>query len=194
MVTTPGPDRVLDRALLGPGFLSHVLTERFGNHMPYYRLEQKYASEGLALSRTVLQRSAARCAELLEPIAAQLQLEILASPVIHTDDTSVRLVHPKNDEASRLARLGVYLDREDRHWYDFTETRKRDGPQRVLGDYQGFVQADAYAGYDRSILRMHPPSRHHDESPSPASAAVGCPASITFVQWRQLHLCIRGGG
>jgi transposase len=152
VVTTPGPDRVLDRALLGPGFLSHVLCERFGNHMPYYRLEQKYASEGLELSRTVLQRSAARCAELLEPIWRQIKLDVLASPVIHTDDTSVRLVHPKAGGDTRLARLWVYVDLEGRHWYDYTETRERDGPQRVLGDYRGFLHADAYAAYDRLYL------------------------------------------
>ncbi|MSP16704.1 MAG: hypothetical protein EXR73_08875, partial [Myxococcales bacterium] len=45
----PGPDRVIDKGLLGTGFLAHVITERFGQHMPYYRLEKKYAAEGLEL-------------------------------------------------------------------------------------------------------------------------------------------------
>ena len=49
--TAPGPDRVIDKGLLGRGFLAHVIVERFGNHMPYHRLEKKYAAEGLDLSR-----------------------------------------------------------------------------------------------------------------------------------------------
>lgn len=152
VVTTPGPDRVIDKGLLGPDFLSHVLCERFGNHMPYHRLEKKYASEGLDLSRTVLQRSAARCAELLEPVWQQLKRDVLASPVIHTDDTSVRLIKPIDGTPPRNARIWVYVDLQGRHWYDYTETRERDGPQRVLGDFTGFIQADAYAGYDRLYL------------------------------------------
>jgi transposase len=52
--TAPGPDRVIDKGILGPGFLAHVAVERFGNHLPYNRLEKNYASEGLSLSRSVL--------------------------------------------------------------------------------------------------------------------------------------------
>ena len=87
--TAPWRGRVIDKGLLGPGFLAHVITERFGNHMPYYRLERKYESEGLDLSRSVLCESMARCAELLGPIADELKREVLASSVIHTDDTPV---------------------------------------------------------------------------------------------------------
>jgi transposase len=60
VVTTPGPDRVIEKGILGPGFLASVAVERFGNHMPYHRLEKKYAGEGLNLSRSVLERSLAR--------------------------------------------------------------------------------------------------------------------------------------
>ena len=33
--------------------------------------------------------------------------------------------------------------------YDFTPRRTRDGPERFLGGYQGYLQADAFTGYDR---------------------------------------------
>jgi transposase len=143
--------KVIEKGLLGPGFLSHVITERFGNHMPYHRLEKKYETEGLDLSRSVLCESMARCGELLEPIAMELRREVLESPVIHTDDTPV-VVARSSEEEPRKGRIWIYLNRDGRHWYDFTETRRRDGPQQVLGDYEGFVQADAYQGYDQLYL------------------------------------------
>jgi transposase len=149
--TAPWRGRVIEKGLLGPGFLAHVITERFGQHMPYYRLEQKYASEGFDLSRSVLCTSMARCAELLEPIAEEIKREIMDSPVIHTDDTPV-VIAESSDGGPRKARVWTYLNPEGRHWYDFTESRKRDGPARVLGDYHGFVQADAYQGYDQLYL------------------------------------------
>ena len=149
--TAPGPDRVIDKGLLGKGFLAHVLVERFGNHMPYYRLEKKYASEGVDLSRSVLQRSMSKLGELLKPIAHQLKKEVIASDVIFTDDTPVTIAQDSNDN-SRKGRVWIYLDREGRHFYDFTETRERDGPGRLLGDYKGYIHADAYPGYDQIFL------------------------------------------
>ena len=147
VVTAPWRGKVIERGLLGPGFLAHVITERFGHHLPYYRLEGKYRSEGLELSRSVLCESTARCAELLEPIAEELRREVIASGVIFTDDTPVTVAQSRKG-GSRQGRIWVYLNREGRHWYEFTESRKRDGPARVLENFRGFLQADAYGGYD----------------------------------------------
>ncbi len=148
VVTAPWRGKVIDKGLLGPGFLAHVITDRFGNHQPYYRLEGKYRAEGLDLSRSVLCESMARCAELLEPIAEELRQEVLASDVVHTDDTPVTLAKSAAG-GPRQARVWVYLNREGRHWYEFTDSRKRDGPARVFQDFTGYLQADAYGGYDR---------------------------------------------
>ena len=147
VVTAPWRGRVIDKGLLGPGFLANVIIERFAHHMPYYRLEGKYKAEGLDLSRSVLCESMARCAELLDPIAEQLRAEVLASEVVHTDDTPVTLAGSAEGGA-RQARVWVYLEPGGRHWYEFTESRKRDGPARVFEDFKGFMQADAYGGYD----------------------------------------------
>ena len=152
VTTTPGPDRVIDKGLLGPGFLAHVAVERFSNHMPYNRLEKKYASEGLALSRSVLERSMRKCAELLGPIHEQLRREVVAEPVLFTDDTPVTIAQPRSGPGSRQGRVWIYLDRKGRHSYDFTESRKRDGPLAILGGYQGAIHADAYPGYDVLFL------------------------------------------
>lgn len=37
--------------------------------------------------------------------------------------------------------------------YDFTPNRSRDGPERFLGSFSGYLQADAYAGYNRLLAR-----------------------------------------
>ena len=151
VVTAPWRGKVIDRGMLGPGFLSHIIVERFGNHLPYFRLEGQYRSEGLELSRSVLCESMARCAELLEPIAEQIRKEILAEPIVNTDDTPVTLAQSSSG-GSRQARVWAYLDQKGRHWYEFTESRKRDGPARVFAGFTGYIQADAYSGYDHLFL------------------------------------------
>lgn len=145
--TAPGPDRVIDKGILGTGFLAHVLVERFGMHMPYNRLESKYASEGFDLSRSVLCESAGRCGELLQPIAEQIRKDALASGVIQTDDTPVT-IQEDSKKNSRQGRVWVYRGLGGQVFFDMTESRGRDGPTAVLDGFEGYMQADAYPAYD----------------------------------------------
>jgi len=51
---------------------------------------------------------------------------------------------------TRTGRLWAYLG-DDEHPYtvfDYRPTRERKWPELFLGDWRGFLQADAYAGYD----------------------------------------------
>ena len=144
----PGPDRVIDKGLLGTGALAYVITERFGNHLPYHRMEQKFASEGLDLSRSVLCRSSLACAEILEPICKQLAVEIKTEAMVQLDDTPV-VLQQSSIGGSKQAYFWIYRDLKGRHLYDFTESRSRDAPLKILGiDTEAFTQADAYSGHD----------------------------------------------
>lgn len=147
VTTAEGPPRVIPKGQLGVGFLSHVIVERFAHHMPYHRQEKKYAAEGLDLSRSVLWRSTHRCAEQLKPIYEELVRQVLASDAIHTDDTAVTLQVSRTG-GRRQARIWVYRDLEGRQVFDFTQSRGRDGPARLLEEYRGYVIADAYPLYD----------------------------------------------
>jgi transposase len=52
---------------------------------------------------------------------------------------------------TRTGRIWTYVG-DGKHpttVYDYTATRKREGPEAFLKDYRGYLQADAYAGYDR---------------------------------------------
>ena len=152
VVTAPGPPRVIEKGLLSPGFLAHVIGERFQFHMPYYRQEKKYASEGLDLSRSVLERSVARCGELLEPLHTALREEVLSEDIVFTDDTVIRIAQEGKQGSSKKGRLWIYTDKQGRHFYDFTESRSRDGPDSIFDGFNGYVQADAYSVYDKLFL------------------------------------------
>jgi transposase len=143
----PGPERVIDKGILGVGFLAHVLVERFGQHMPYNRLESKYAGEGFELSRTVLCESSNTCGELLAPIAEQIRVDALATGVVQTDDTPVT-IQEGSEQHSRQGRVWVYRGLGGQVFFDMTESRGRDGPSAVLDGFAGYLQADAYSVYD----------------------------------------------
>jgi hypothetical protein len=74
---------------------------------------------------------------------------LLGSKVIATDDTTVKVLDRKLDFA-RIGRMWPYLGDLDHPVtvFDYTPTRERAGPEKFLAGYRGYLQADAYAGYD----------------------------------------------
>jgi hypothetical protein len=71
------------------------------------------------------------------------------SRVIHTDDTTVPIQSP-GEKRCRQGRIWCYLGDEVHPYtvYDYTHNRNRDGPAKWLAGYAGYLQADAYGGYD----------------------------------------------
>ncbi len=149
IVVAQGPDRVLDKCLLGPNFLSQIIFERFANHMPYARLEKKYAAEGLSLSRSVMCESTLRCAELLEPIYKAVQEEVLESlkhSVLQVDDSEV-VQRNGPQSGDRKVNVWAWRDQHAGVFYTATNTRNRDGPKGILGQRRGRLQCDGHECY-----------------------------------------------
>ena len=94
----------------------------------------------------------ARCAERLAPLYELLCEQVRGADVIFTDDTPVTIARPSGQAGSKQGRVWIYLDRQGRHAYDFTDSRKQEGPLGWLDGYQGFVHADAYPGYDAAFV------------------------------------------
>jgi len=81
-ITAPGPGQIIEGALLGASMLAWTISQRFGYHMPYYRLELQLRSEGLELSRSVLSSSAVRCGELLAPVVRVIEQYLLSRDLV----------------------------------------------------------------------------------------------------------------
>jgi transposase len=149
VAVAPAPAKPLERGLPGPGLLAAIVVGKFSDHLPLYRLEDVFARSGVELGRSNLCRWARHTAELLEPLYRRLVERVRAAHVIHTDDTPVQVLDPSLPK-TRTGRFWVYVGDEQNRYaaYDYTTSRKRDGPATFLKDYRGYLQADAFAGYD----------------------------------------------
>jgi transposase len=143
------PPQPVEKGLPGPGLLAHTVLSKYGDHAPLYRQEDVHARHGVILRRSTLCDWIAAAADLVEPLYRRMCQLVLESRIIWTDDTPVRLLDPVLGRA-RTARFWAYLG-DARHpytVYDFTDSRARDGPRSFLKDFTGYLQADAYGGYD----------------------------------------------
>jgi transposase len=144
-----GPDRPLAGCIAGAGLLAQLLVSKFIDHLTLYRFEDISVRYGLHLSRSTLCDWVRNAAELLRPLHDLQARLVRQSPVIWTDDTPVTALGGEGP-GSLTARFWLYHGDEDHPYdvYDFTTSRKRDGPATFLAGFAGYLQADAYSGYD----------------------------------------------
>ncbi len=153
LITAPKPPQPIDKGLPGPGLLAAMAVGKFGDHLPGYRLEDILSRSGVDIRRSTIYDWLAAAADLAKPLVSLMRERVLESKVIHTDDTQVKMID-KSIRGTRNARFWAYIGDRGHPYivYDFTETRERKGPREFLEGYEGYLQADAYGGYDGIYL------------------------------------------
>jgi transposase len=148
---TAGPEQVgpIPKGLCGPGLLAHAITAKFADHTPVHRLAGQLSRSGVIIARSTLGDWLAQAADLLMPLYRLMHRRLLLSRVVHGDDTSVKL-RVAGADRTRKAHLWVSIGDADYPYvvFDFTADYTAEGPERFLGGYTGYLQADALAQYE----------------------------------------------
>jgi transposase len=160
MVQSLAPSRPIPRSMAGPGLLAYVLTSKFDDHIPLYRLNEIFARMGADIPDTTLVDWCGRAMQNLHPLIERIEAEIMSSDLLHADDTPIRVLdRSRKDQglgkAVKQGRIWTYV-RDQRPWagkappgavYYFSPDRKGEHPRRHLARSGGILQADAYAGF-----------------------------------------------
>ena len=151
VVIAPAPAAVMDKGLPEAGMLAYVAVSKYADHLPLYRLERVLARSGLVISRNTLGDWIDFIADSFSSVIEAMKKKILKGPIVQSDDTKIRVLG--GPEGSYAGYLWCYGGLHDEVVFDFTEGRGREGPLRFLDGYQGYLQVDAYAGYDVVFAR-----------------------------------------
>lgn len=145
------PSQPIDKGMAGPGLLAYVVTSKYADYLPLYRLEAIFERNGLQIDRSTQCLWCRDVAELVGPLYQRMIDRVLASHVIATDDTIMPMLAP---DKTAKARMWVYVGDEANPYniFDFTLSRSRDGPATFLKDYKQTLLADAYGGYDGIVV------------------------------------------
>ena len=149
VATASKPPQPIERGLPGPSLLAYVVTSKLGDHLPLYRLESIFARQRVHVARSTMCAWMAAAGELARPLVELMTARVKQSRVIHTDDTPVPIQSPGAKQC-RKGRIWCYLGDAANPYtvYDYTPSRGRDGPAGWLAGFSGYLQADAYGGYD----------------------------------------------
>ena len=152
VVLAPKPPQPIDKGLPGPGLLAFVTLSKYGDYLPLYRQEDILARSGILLRRSTLCGWVAAVADLVRPLYDLICRRILESHVIHTDDTSIKMLA---EGQCQTCKFWTYIGDEAHPYvaYEFSLTREGENPSRFLENFQGYLQADAFSGYDQIYSR-----------------------------------------
>lgn len=140
------PPEAMPKSKAAPGLVADVIVSKLVDHLPLYRQEHRYARQGFPIARSTLCGWLAEAANVLTPLWQQLKARVLSAKVVHTDDTPIPVLDPDREHC-RTGRIWTYVS-DHGTVYDATENHCRDGPLAFLKDFRGYLQCDAYTGYD----------------------------------------------
>lgn len=156
IVQAPAPDLVVSKGMAGPGLIADIAISKYCDGIPLYRQSAMLARLGIEVSRSAMAEWMGALAWWTKPIYDLIKLEVMRAPVLHTDDTPVKVLAP-GAGVTATGRLWVYLVDEEpwrglrppAAFYRYSPDRKGERPAEDLAEFAGYLQADAYAPYEK---------------------------------------------
>lgn len=154
VVLAPKPPQPIEKGLPGPGLLAHLALSKYGDYLPLYRLEDILSRSGILFRRSTLCGWIADVATLLKPLYDLMCERVLRSHVIHTDDTGIKML---SQGECQNCKFWTYIGDQANSYvvYEFSLTREGKEPSQFLEHFKGYLQADAFSGYDQVYSQGH---------------------------------------
>lgn len=156
IVIAPVPASPIPKSIATPSLLSQIITHKYQFALPLYRQEVLFKQYGIDLSRKTMSSWMLRCAELLNPIVERLKQHLKEQPVIHADETTLKVI---KDEKTK-SYMWLYCTGTDSPesqsdiknivLYDYQPSRSSLCVVNYLDGYEGYLQADGYAAYEKT--------------------------------------------
>lgn len=154
----PAQERVIDKGIASAALIAQVIVDKYADHLPLYRQEERFKRADIALDRSTLAGWVGRAGALLAPLVVAIRSHVMSADKLHADDTTAPTLKPGLNK-TLTGRYWNYV-RDDRPWgseappavwFQYSTTRSGKEPAAHLKGYRGILQADAYAGYNLAV-------------------------------------------
>jgi transposase len=150
VMAAPLPARVIDKSLVSDGVIIDTVVNKYCDHSPLYRQSVALLRDaGIDISRATMCGWVMTIGEMLMPVAETMRSQLLAGTYIQADETPVDVQTHDGSGTNHQGYLWQYGTPGGMTVFDFRMSRKREGPLNFLGNFEGLLQTDAYAAYDR---------------------------------------------
>ena len=137
----PVPPAVIDGGLAAPGLLAWVITGKYLDHLPLYRIEQIASRSMVGLPRSTLTDWVGQAGVALQPLADRLVWHLLQGDTLHADETPAPQLDPGSGRAKK-AYLWAYRSNDLQPnprviVFDYQANRSGQHARNFLGGWMG---------------------------------------------------------
>lgn len=144
------PAKIIDKGLVSDRVVIDTAISKYSDHLPLYRQSAMLEREtGVEISRATLDGWVMRVGELLIPVAGAMGRELVGGSYIQADETPVDVQMHDGRGQNHQAYLWQYSKPGGSVVFDFRLGRGREGPKAFLGNFEGLLQTDGYAAYEK---------------------------------------------
>lgn len=150
-VTADKPAQLIEKSMASPSVLAMLLTTKYVDGLPPHRFEKVLGRHGIDIPRQTLARWVIQCGEHFQPLLNLMRDSLLASRVIHCDETRVQVLKEPDREPSSQSWMWVQTGGPPDKpviLFDYSTSRSQEVPTRLLDGYCGYLMTDDYAGYN----------------------------------------------
>ena len=150
----PAAPSILPGSILTPGLLAFILVNKYCDHLPFYRQEERFKRIGAYISRQNMSNWMIKVYEILKALEICFHKKIKEGPVIQMDETTLQVLNEPDREDTQksymwLARGGP--PETPLVIYKYHETRHSQHAKNFLEGYSGYLQTDGYQGYETAL-------------------------------------------
>ena len=152
IIRADSPTPLIAKSLASASAVAHIVSQKYVNGTPLYRIEKGFTYDGVVLSRQTMANWLIYCTQnYLSAVYSLMKELLLKEDVIHADETSVQVLHEPGREAKTKSYEWLYRTSgcTDHHIviYEYQQTRKQDNPKEFLKDFKGYLHTDGYQAY-----------------------------------------------
>lgn len=147
MPTQPLPGSIADAATIAT-----IMTGKYADGMPLYRMEAAFARAGIALGRGTMGQWMIHASQRhLQRIVDVLHARLLAQSTIHGDETTVQVLREDGRSAQSQSYMWVYRSAESSAapvvLFEYQAGRGQQHPQTFLQGFTGTLMTDGYSAW-----------------------------------------------
>jgi len=145
------PTLLLPKSIATPELVAHIIISKYMDHLPLYRQEAIWHRIGIDMPRSSLCGWILKVAELCKPLIKLLRQEIIKHDYIQADETTLQVLNEAGRADTTKSYMWVYKGGDIAQpsvVFDYQETRGGYHAQTFLKSFKGYLQTDAYSGYN----------------------------------------------
>jgi transposase len=152
IISAKRPPHPLGKSIASVGLLAYILIAKYCDALPLYRLEKILKRYGGSMSRTTMANWIIRLDDVFKPLINLLREHQLSAAYLQADETRVQVL--KEDGKAATSDKWMWLIRggppnQPVVLFDYDASRSEDVPVRLLDGFEGTLQTDGYAGYNK---------------------------------------------